>query len=265
MQFTPSFVIIAGGRTPQVHACLPSCLSNSRVHWPKPLRHQPLHQPRPWRRRIEVRPSCIEPKLEGQKDQKRSDLYRMIFLVLAWGWRSFDCRSSMIKQLFFVEHVFGDPCTWQGQGGWVWGAMAKPTSIAKERQCQPSEMSLGCMAPDIWSSSTNVFIVKTIGFEISCQPNWLAFRRLGFKCLKWLMYIDVYNLPSQVHVSSQNIEHRFFLASFYNFIHVGLISSSICNHWRRVFAVHIPWGKHQGVQTEPLPPEIEVGWFFLRA
>lgn len=194
MQFTPSFVnpslvVIAGGRTPQVHACLPSCLSNSRVHWPKPLRRQPLRQPRPWRRRsskfVQV---ALNPTLRDKKIKKGRTFYRMGFFSSCLGMEKW---WLQIKQMFFVEHVFGDPCTWRGQGGWVWGAMAKPTSIAKERQCQPSEMSLGCMAPDIWSSSTNVFIVKTIGFEISCQPNWLAFRRLGFKCLKWLMYINV--------------------------------------------------------------------------
>ena len=130
MQFTPSFVIIAGGRTPQVHACLPSCLSNSRVHWPKPLRHQPLHQPRPWRRRIEVRPSCIEPKLEGQKDQKRSDLYRMIFLVLAWGWRSFDCRSSscFLLNMSLGTHVLDKDKVAEFEGRWP-SPPASPKSV----------------------------------------------------------------------------------------------------------------------------------------
>ena len=211
MQFTPSFVtpspvVIAGGRTPQVHACLPSCPSNSRVHWPKPLRLQPLRRPRPWRRRSSSKLHWTQ--TWGTKDQKGTST--------GWFFKFLMGMERLIADQadVFVEHIFGDPCTWQGQGCWVWGAMAKPTSIAKERQCQPSEMSLGCMAPDIWSFSTPVFIVKTVGFEMSCQPHWLAFRRLGFKCLKWFSVYNSCTLIYRLHVSSQNIEHRFFLASF---------------------------------------------------
>ena len=125
----PSLVVIAGGRTPQVHACLPSCLSNSRVHWPKPLRLQPLRQPRPWRRRIEVRPSCIESKLEGQKDQKRSDLYRMIFFSSCWGWRSF----YAVKQMFLLNissgtHVLDKDKVAEFEGRWP-SPPASPKSV----------------------------------------------------------------------------------------------------------------------------------------
>jgi len=131
MQFTPSFVnpslvVIAGGRTPQVHACLPSCLSNSRVHWPKPLRHQPLRQPRPWRRRIEVRPSCIEPKLEGQKGTS----YRMMFFSSCLGMEKF---LLQIKQMFLLDmssgiHVLDKDKVAEFEGRWP-SPPASPKSV----------------------------------------------------------------------------------------------------------------------------------------
>ena len=92
---TPSPLSLPGCRTLQVHA-LPSCPSNSRVHWPKPLRRRP----RLWRHRIEVRASYVEPKLKDLKGQEGTSTGSI--LVLAG-----DGEIGAILLDIFVEHVFG--------------------------------------------------------------------------------------------------------------------------------------------------------------